>query len=751
MRRTAPAPSPKERSVLAFTLCLAVTLCPCPVWSEAGGTADDPHIVPMTEDEMSIDGSLVEKAWADALVLELKYEVQPGENVPPPVRTEVLLTYGRGHLYIAFRCYDSDPSAIRAHLSDRDRIDGDDWAGVVLDTFNDERRSFDFVVNPLGVQWDFIETASDSPSWDAIWESAGRITSWGYAIEMSIPFNQLRFQHSDGPQIWGFDAIRSYPRSQRHHIGLFPRDRDNNCYLCQAIKIRGFADASPGRNIEVSPTLTGVRTDNRNDFPVGDFDTENEDVDPGITAKWGITPNMTFSGTANPDFSQVEADAMQLDINTPFALYYSERRPFFLEGADFFDTLKDAVYTRTMYDPDWGLKLTGKEGRNTIGMYVVRDDRTNLIFPTSQGSNSTSLSMESTASIFRYKRDIGDKYTLGGLFTTRSGDDYSNLVAGLDANLLITPTDQIQLQLLSSSTEYPDDIVREFDQKQGEVSDGLVAFEWDHAGRSHYLWLDYDQVGRGFRADLGFIPRVGFKNVEGGYFYIWNPPQGSWWSYLRIGSDYSHYEQQDGSTLNSGGQVWTEFGGKLQSWFWAASSQRREAYNGHEFDLRVYGADVGFRPTGSLQLGIGTLFGDRIDYANTRKADRLYLSSSAEYRAGKHARLNFTHVYESLTVDPGRLYTANVSNLTLIYQLNVRTFFRSVLQYVNYDRDAALYTYEVDPEFRQFFTQLLFSYKINPQTMLFLGYSDNYYGSQEYDLTRSDRTFFAKLGYAFVL
>lgn len=762
MKERAGRPCVMCSSAVVILLPLAVCLAFSGAWGDVAGlaqtqppgtagTAADPHIVPVTDDEIKIDASLDENAWANALVLELKYEVQPGENVPPPVRTEVLLTYDTSHLYIAFRCYDPEPSAIRAHLSDRDNVGGDDWAGVVLDTFNDERRSFDFVANPLGVQWDFIETSSGSPSWDAIWESAGRITTWGYALEMSIPFNQLRFQRSQEPQVWGFDAFRSYPRSQRHHMGLFPRMRDNNCYLCQALKIKGFAGASPGRNLEASPTLTGVRTDRRQDFPAGDFSTESKDADLGVTVKWGMTPNLTLSTTANPDFSQVEADAMQLEINQPFALYYSERRPFFTEGADFFNTLKDAVYTRTMHDPLWGAKLTGKEGRNTVGAYLVRDDRTNLIFPGSQGSDAISLDMESTASILRYKRDVGSKYTFGGLFTARDGDDYSNYLLGFDANLLVTSTDQFQVQLLGSSTDYPDDVAEQFHQDKGEISDEFIAFEWDHNARSHYLWLDYDEVGRDFRADLGFIPMVGFRNVEGGYFYKWNPSQGSWWSYLQVGGDYSYYEEQGGALLSRGGSGWISCEGRRQSWYYGALSQTREAYNGREFDLTVIAAEAGFWPTGNLDLDLATRFGNRIDYDNTRPGDRIYLRPMAQYKLGRHLRVGLDHVYERLSVEGGRLYTANVSNLTFIYQLNVRTFFRSILQHVYYDRNTALYTFDIDPEYRHFFTQLLFSYKINPQTMLFLGYSDNSLGSQQYDLTRRDRTFFAKLGYAFVL
>jgi hypothetical protein len=167
--------------------------------------------------------------------------------------------------------------------------------------------------------------------------------------------------------------------------------------------------------------------------------------------------------------------------------------------------------------------------------------------------------------------------------------------------------------------------------------------------------------------------------------------------------------------------------------------------------LASFTVQSGFRPTGDVSLNLYTAFGDRIDYANTRPGDRIYISPYAGVNLGRHLRLSLDHTFERLTVDAGRLYTANISRLSAVYQLDVRTFFRSIVQYVDYRYNSEAYTYDQDPEFRRFFTQLLFSYKINPQTVLFLGYNDNYYGSHEYDLTRYDRTLFVKLGYALVL
>lgn len=750
-----------EKIISACALFSFLGLLPCPA-STAGAddgspsrglaTAAKPYAVPRIESGIRVDGVLEEAVWEDALALELNFEVRPGENVPPPVRTEVLLAHDRARLYAAFRCYDPDPSEIRAHLSDRDNLGDDDWVGIVLDTFNDDRRSFDLLVNPLGVQEDFVEAASGGGgSWDAIWDSAGRITEWGYTVEMSIPFNQIRFQRTDGSQVWGFDAVRRYPRDQHYHIGTFPRDRSNNCYLCQAIKIQGFEGVTPGRNLAFSPAVTAVRTDERGDFPSGTLEKAKEEQDLGVTARWGLTPNLTLTGTLNPDFSQVEADVLLLDVNEPFALYYPERRPFFTEGADFFGTLKSVIYTRTIRDPSWGAKLTGKEAGNTVGAYVVRDDLTNLIFPGSQSSSSTSLPQESTGSVFRYKRDFGSRRTVGALLTDREGTDYFNRVFGLDGNFLLTRTDQIRVQLLGSSTRYPSEIVEVHGQPGGRFSDRFIAIEYDHESRTTGWWLDYDEAGTGFRADLGFIPMVDYRNVEGGLHYTWNAKPGSWWSSFWAGTEFNYYEDRGEHPLLRGGSLSLSYSGFGQSSCYVRAARSRETYQGREFDLTTYQVDGGFRPSGDLRVYLWTRFGDRIDYANVRAGERIVLNPYVEYHRGRHLRLSLDHALERMTVEGGRLYTANISQLTVVYQFSVRTLVRCIFQYLDYDYNRDLYTFEIDPEEEHFLSQILLSYKVNPWTVIFLGYSDDHLGSSEYDLTQRDRTFFAKLGYAWVL
>lgn len=711
------------------------------------------HRIPRTSEEMRVDGVLDEEFWSTAWTYELGVEVHPGENIPAVARTEVLMINTASHLVVGFRAYDPDPSKIRAHLSDRDQAWDDDWVGVVLDTFNDERRNYLLLVNPLGVQMDVIEAWPNGGGvWDGIWDSAARIADWGWSAEFKIPFSTLRFQRSEGHQTWGFDAVRGYPRNIFRQFGAFSRDRDNNCYLCQALKIQGFEGVSPGKNLEIVPTLTGSQTEHRDDLPDGPLENGDPDFEFGITGRWGFTPNMTLSATLNPDFSQVEADARQLAVNRPFAIYFPEKRPFFMEGADFFSTPLRTVYTRTMRDPSWGAKVTGKGGGHTVGAYVVNDDITNLIFPGSQGSKSESLDRSSAATVVRYKHDIKNKFTLGALYTARDGTGYSNEVGGFDADLRLTDKDRLVVQLLTSRTRYPREIVDEYDQPEGEFDDWAGTLRYFHDTRTWGIWGVYKDVGKDFRADLGFMPRVDHRGGEVGHSYVWIGSEDNWYSRLVLLSAMYYREDHSGNLLEHEYAMRFNYEGPLQTHAYIRPSLKREGYDGREFDLEELRFHICLKPTGRSHVFLDIDTGDAIDYDNTRPADRLNVNPGFWYRFGRHLRVEASYEYEKLDVEGGRLYDARIGQLTASWQFNARSFVRAIVQYVDNDFNVDLYEDDdIDSEQRELFTQLLFSYKLNPQTVFFLGYSDNSVANQNYSLTQEDRTVFVKLGYAWVL
>lgn len=736
--------------ILIITVTSLVILVPSR--AEANNTKE-PHRVPRVSSALKIDGVLDEDIWNEALTLELKYEVRPGENVPPPVRTEVLLAYSESHFYAAFRAYDPEPWKIRARICDRDRLYDDDWVALVIDTFNDKRRMFDFFCNPLGIQGDMIECPDcTGDSWDVIWDSAGKINKDGYTVEMAIPFSSMRFQRSEGDQTWNFDAVRSYPRTVRHHIGLFPRDRSNNCYLCQAERLIGFAGATPGRNIELDPTFNTLHTQEREDFTEGDFQDRDENYEVGITTRWGITPNLTLNATANPDFSQVEADVAQLDINTTFALYYPEKRPFFLEGTELFNTPFTLVHTRTLAEPNWGVKLTGKEGKNAIGYYTVQDKITNLLLPGSQGSDSETIYKQSIGSVLRYRRDIFSSSTVGVILTDRELEGYHNRVAGVDGILKFTKTDQLRFQFLGSNTSYPDSIVKNYEQPEGNFTGGGMNVFYLHDTETWDWYTIYREKGKKLRADLGFVPDVGIRYLDVGWGRTWHSDSKNWYTMLNIGSGFDTEREIDGTLLYRALSIWGDYNGPLQSGFhfWGSLLGKR-GYNGKEFSYEYMGFVTYIQPLGCLELELEGRIGDQIDYANTRLGEVLRLNPEIEYKLGRHLSVALDHTWERLDVDARRLYTANITQLHLVYQFTRRMFLRTIMQYIDYRRHANLYIDEVDPEERHIFNQVLFSYKINPQTVLFLGYSDNHFGYRDINMTQTDRTFFAKIGYAWVL
>ena len=462
--------------------------------------------VPHVSESFSIDGVLDEAIWTEALRLELDLETEPRENLPAAVETFVFIVETGSHLLVAFDARDPEPDLIRAYLRDRDAAWQDDIVGIEIDTFNDEIRGFQFIANALGVQIDasLDDNSGDNDSWDAIWDSAGAITDSGYIVEMAIPFSQIRFPRTRSTQTWGVDFMRLYPRENRVRLALNPQQRGLNCNLCQFAKVTGFANAEPGRDIEVVPSFTSSRTDRR-DATIGSLVDGQTNSDVGVNVSWGITPDVTANLAINPDFSQVEADVAQLEVNNNFTLQFPERRPFFLEGANFFSTPMQAVFTRTIADPDVGTKLTGRSGDNTYGFFAAADTVTNLIFPGALGSSSTSLPQDSDTVVGRYQYDFGQSSAIGVLITDRSGSGYSNRVAGIDGRYRLSDKHSVSFQTLTSSTEYPDEVALDFSQPDGHFSDNATEFVYDFDTRNWSASASFVNRGKDFRADAGFI------------------------------------------------------------------------------------------------------------------------------------------------------------------------------------------------------------------------------------------------------
>lgn len=716
------------------------------------------YTVSQAASPIKIDGVLNEEAWKQAEIIDLPYEYYPGDNIPAPVKTECRITFSKNKLYIAFNCFDPEPGKIRAHLMDRDDETGfsqDDHVAVTIDTFNDQRRGFMFAVTPLEVQADALFSEMDGRkdfTWDAIWNCAAKKTNTGYVVEMAIPFTQLRFTTAEEKLTWGFSLGRTYPRADAvHSLSSHIKDRNIVCILCQANKVTGLEKIRPGQDLEFDPTLTVRRTDQREDFPAGKLANGKVKVDPGLSFRWGVNPNLTLNAAVNPDFSQVEADAAQLEVNTRFALRYPEKRPFFLEGKDFFYTPKEIVFTRTVYDPVWGVKMTGKLGKNAIGIITTQDRYTNLLFPSNQGSFSISMKQDVFGGVFRFRRDIGAASALGLLYTGRMGDNYHNHVAGLDGFFRVSETKVFKFQLLHSDTAYPDAVADEYGLEKGAFRDNILYGSLIHSSRGLYYGLLYEDIGKNFRADYGFIPRVDTRRfygfIEG---TLWGKP-GGWFERFSLGALGYNITDGNGKLTDRTLTLNLSYYGPLQIEGTLGGNLRKEFYYDFTYDLADMYAGLVMAPSGRLNFNLYFEGGKTVDYDNYRKADFTRFTTGFEWRPVAGLNLNLNHIYQRISLAGQKVNDVHLLQTQLGYHFNVRTFLRVILQYIDIHQNPELYITQVNEKSKVLFTQFLFSYKLNPQTVLFIGYSDNGLGIDRIPITKTDRTFFLKIGYALAL
>src|SRR5216110_2848692 len=410
--------------------------------------------VPRIEAAVHIDGVLDEDVWREAALLKGFTQYRPVDSRPAADSTDVFVFYAPDAIYFGIRAYEVHGEVVRATLADRDNIDADDNIQILLDTFHDRRRALLFAVNPLGAQQDGVRSeglagaaggASAGFRFDGVvdlnpdyvYQSHGRLTPFGFEVEVRIPFKSLRYQSGE-KQDWGIQIIRL-----TQHTGYedtwAPTVRSNASFLVQSGTLQALTGLKRGLVMDVTPEFTSRVEGER----MSDTEYQYGNIEPafGGTVRWGVTQNLTAAGTVNPDFSQVEADVGRVTVNERFALFYPEKRPFFLDGLEQFDTPNRLIYTRQIVQPVAGAKLTGKLGGTAVAYLGAVDDHTQ----SAAGSNPV-------YNLLRLRRDLGASSTAGLVYTDRiDGGDYSR-VLGADARVVWKKIWFSQAQVVGSWT-----------------------------------------------------------------------------------------------------------------------------------------------------------------------------------------------------------------------------------------------------------------------------------------------------------
>lgn len=739
--------------------------------------------IPFFDSQPKIDGVYDESEWSHASEVQLGFITRPFENLAPPVNTSVRVYENGTNLFVIFLASDPDPSQIRAFLRDRDGSRGEDLVGIKLDPFNDGRLAYQFFINPLGVQTDSIEnemTGNESASWNGIWESAGAITEDGFVVEVKIPLRLLNFEESDDIKKWGIEFVRFYPRTVTYRLSQVPFDRDNACGLCQMGEATGFKKAKQANNIAVVPTLVLGQNQSRDVAPRGPWDKQrNQEL--GLDLQWGITPEVTLSGTINPDFSQVEADAAQLNINNTFALFFSERRPFFVENADYFSSVQNLIYTRNINAPDYGAKVTGRVDNHSVGFFVANDQTTGFLVPGNLGSQVVQIEEESINLASRYRYDYSDDLSIGVIGTLRRSDSYQNLVASLDVRYRLSEQDTLRAQFSKSDTKYPaflqnnfcdnDDCSQDTDLSEAALrtqnSDGFLGQSlrliYNRNTNDYFINASHTKTDANFRADLGFISSVDLtKSVFGGG-YFWRSDT-AWWDRIRLNADWDITHNERGELTEKELEGYASIRGDYQTFIEVGTLKRDRV------GLRAQGANnlsiignttrfeelsnsffLGTTPNQTFRYEFFTRIGDRVDLANNRLGDQTYLEHELSLNLGTHMRVEFEYSRSRLAADAAPLFDADLYDLRSTYQLDPRQLFRLILSYSDVKRNQSNYTFDVDSRSKDLGMQLLYSYKVNPLTKFFVGYSQ---GSIDNDdltkLTVNNKSVFMKFSYAWL-
>ena len=502
---------------------------------------------------LTIDG-VIDSAWKNCNCFANFTEFQPAENRRPPVGTSGYLTYDANNLYVAFVCEDPEISQLRASLTDRDKIFNDDWVCISIDPDNDQQKAYEFFVNARGIQADQLWQANgnEDVSYDLVWQSEAQIYENYWAAEVRIPFESLRFPNRE-EQDWSIHLTRHFPRENDYKFSWMPISANNNSYMGQAGRIQFTMPQvqTDSKTLEVLPFAIGTQQSYRNVQGDGMENWQREQLETraGFGIKYGFSSNLTADFTYNPDFSQIESDAGQININNPFALFFSEKRPFFQEGSDIYvvdrnstagiaiDQFINLFYSRSINDPFYAGKISGRFGKVSVGYTAALDRSTPFIIPFEENTAVLATQERSYSNILRTRYDLGNQSQLGFILTDRrllnSG---SNSVAAVDASIRLSEKYTLTTLAGLTYTREPNDPQLsaglngsfEVDNKLKTASfDGesfygrVLRAKINRDSRHWFATLAYQDFSPGFRADNGFIQSNSFRAAEyvGGYFF----------------------------------------------------------------------------------------------------------------------------------------------------------------------------------------------------------------------------------------
>lgn len=650
-----------------------------------------------------LDGILDDPVWAQATSVTDFETFHPEFGKKQAEKTVAYMAYDSQNLYFAFRCFDDQANRIKAAVSRRDEVVNDDFVCINLDTFNDQQSLYAFYVNPLGIQGDsrFASNKEDF-SVDLVWYSTGRIDAQGYTVEVRIPLKSIRYNQGERVLMSVFFE-RTINRRQEH--GSYPAldPRAGMAFLPQMAPME-YLGLERSTLLEILPAFTYSKKSTRVEGgPLNPTDTR----EWSLTAKYGITPSLILDATLNPDFSQIEADAGQVDANLRFNLFYAEKRPFFLEGSEAFtigaiqnSPLQAVLHTRTIMDPKSGLKLSGKIGRDDTVAVLVTDDQ----MPAPE--SGLVQAPDAHFSVLRYKRTTWEDGYLGLFYADRDQGGRSNQVMGPDGQIRLSRSGMLSFHAFASSTRPEEGAER--------VKGRALGLEYLYDTSKLAINAGFHDIDRHFEADAGYLTRTDLVSASlsiSPKFY----PDLTW--LRRVDPLVSHATLKDGPSGLTEGDSTLGLTAILQGNTTVSLlfDDATEVFLGRKFSSDVVTLKGASQVTKTFSFTASYRNGKAIRYADEPfqgKGSQATLSSVYQPTEYLNLTLGWTHADLFRDSTGEKVYDYHIYRSKLTYQLNSYFFLRGIVEYNAFRH--------------QMVTDFLASYTYIPGTVVYLGYGSLY-------------------------
>jgi hypothetical protein len=653
-----------------------------------------------TETPPVIDGKLDDPVWQNAPHVSGFKTWVPDYGKEMAGKTDVYFAYDQENFYIAFRCFDSEPDKIKSSVTSRDNIDPDDWVCVNLDSFNDQQSLYVFYCNPRGVQGDATAQGNQEDfNVDMVWYSEGEIDQEGYSVEIRIPFKSIRFFHGNPVEM---GVIFERKISRYTELGTFPPldPAQGPNFFTQTVTLL-FEDIEHYTLFEVLPAATYSR---QSELEEGRMTSGKGVGNLSLTAKYGITSRLILDGTINPDFSQVEADAGQVDFNQRYALFFPEKRPFFLEGLEKFhfggyntnDPLQAVVHTRMIVDPLLGAKLNGMIGaKNTVAAIYAMDK-----LPDDDPSDYAHFG------ILRYKRALSSDSFVGGFYTGRERENGYNRVFGLDGQMRINKSSIFGYHGFLSSDKQ--------DKKSSREDGHALGLHYYYSNRNWIIMLGLQDLDEDFRTETGYVTRTGITRLRSGILRMFYPKSGI---IKRIDPliHSSHIYDKSSNLFETNNSVDLRFLLPKSTTILFGYRFSTEVWQRERFSTsrsRFIGSS---QITKSLFLSLNYNYGNKIRYVEApyqgKGSD--VIASLTFLPIGKiHLELSLLYSDFTRRADSQKEFDYTIIRSKNTFQLNKYLFFRAIVEYNSFRK--------------RLMTDFLASFTYIPGTVIHIGYGSLY-------------------------